>query len=151
MKKILFALTLIFMISSASFAASEEDIYVRKDVFDAKMEALFERMDKRFDRLDAKIDKNYVELSARMDRLEGKMEGFEYKLEAVNDTIAYRLSLLTLAVAIVGLFFAFFAWRNSNANVTMPSLTREDVVKIFEELMKSHFQDSLNTSAVLGR
>ena len=196
MKKFFFAITLVFLIPSVLFAASD-DVYLRKDVFDAKMEAFFERIDNRFDKLETKIDKNYAELDAkidknyaelnakidknyselnskidqkyaeletkidknyidlnvkidknyaelsgRMDRLEGKMEGFEYKLEAVNDTIAFRLSILTLAVAIVGLFFAFFTWKNnSTSNITSTSLTREDVVKIFEQLIDAKLQN----------
>ena len=185
MKKIFLAIVFLLLNSSVLFAASD-DVYLRKDVFDAKMETLFERIDNRFDKLETKIDKNYAELNAkidknyselnskidqkyaeletkidknyidlnvkidknyaelsgRMDRLEGKMEGFEYKLEAVNDTIAFRLSILTLAVAIVGLFFAFFTWKNnSTSNLTSPSLTREDVVKIFEQLIDAKLQN----------
>ena len=44
MKKFLLALLSVFLFSSASFGAVSQDIYVRQDVFDAKMEALFERL-----------------------------------------------------------------------------------------------------------
>ena len=44
MKKILSAMLLILIFSSVSYGAVSQDIYVRQDVFDAKMEALFSRL-----------------------------------------------------------------------------------------------------------
>ena len=79
MKKVFSAMLLILLFSSSSFGAVSQDIYVRQDVFDAKMEALFERlhgeivvlserMEKNFVTLSERIDKNFVTLSERIDK-----------------------------------------------------------------------------------
>ena len=79
MKRILLMLSLVLIFSSVSYGAVSQDIYVRQDVFDAKMEALFERlhgeivvlserMEKNFVTLSERIDKNFVTLSERIDK-----------------------------------------------------------------------------------
>ena len=46
MKKLLSAALLAFILSTSSYGAISQDmsVYMRQDVFDAKMEALFERL-----------------------------------------------------------------------------------------------------------
>ena len=43
-KKFFMALLLVFLFAANSYAQTSQDVYVRQDVFDAKMEALFERL-----------------------------------------------------------------------------------------------------------
>ena len=62
MKKIFFGLLIAIVLQSACYGAENNDIYVRRDVFDAKMEMFFERIDKRFEQLDKKIDTAIAEL-----------------------------------------------------------------------------------------
>ena len=88
MKRISVALMIVFLTGSACFGTVSEDmeVYVRKDVFDAKMEALFnrlhgeiqalsERMDGNFAKLSEKIDGVDAKLSARIDGLDAKLSG----------------------------------------------------------------------------
>jgi len=79
MKKFFTALLLIFTLASESYAESSSDVYVRQDVFDAKMEALFSR-------LEGKIDG----LSARVDGLDKRLGGKEAKNFTLDDVRKFR-------------------------------------------------------------
>ncbi|MBR2207907.1 MAG: hypothetical protein IJ859_03765 [Synergistaceae bacterium] len=97
MKKILTALIIILTLSSTSLAASE-DIYVRQDVFDAKMEVLFTRLDAKIDSLGADMDKKIARLDAKIyawgaetdkkiARLDAKIDSAVSQLDKKIDTL----------------------------------------------------------------
>ena len=69
MKKIFLTALLIFLVPSLSYGAVSEDmsVYVRQDVFDAKMEALFLRLHNEIENLGNRIDGNIKALSERID------------------------------------------------------------------------------------
>ena len=146
MKKIFFALLFVFLISSVSFGASE-DVYVRKDVFDAKTEVMLERIDhnsaillERIEKLDAKIDNNFAILSERIDgnmrALSGQISGFNYKIESMQNSITWWLGFLTLVVTAISVIAAmpFVKKWYENRKAQAVSLTREEVMKIVEQL-----------------
>ena len=67
MKKVFLALVLVILLSGSALGVSSDDVYLRKDVFDAKMDAfmaeirlgneqLRREMNDRFNVLDRKID-----------------------------------------------------------------------------------------------
>ena len=79
MKKIFLAAVLVFFTASFSCAATSEDlsVYVRQDVFDAKMEAFLNRMLVEFENvrgdikaLSSRLDSVHRELSTRIDVLQ---------------------------------------------------------------------------------
>ncbi|MBR2207908.1 MAG: hypothetical protein IJ859_03770 [Synergistaceae bacterium] len=84
MRKILVALIIILSLSSTSLAASE-DIYVRQDVFDAKMEVLFTRLDAKIDAWGAETDKKIARLDAKIDSLGADMDKKIARLDAKID------------------------------------------------------------------
>ena len=114
MKKFFAAIFLLLILSSVSYAAASEDIkvqdvYVRQDVFDAKMEALFLRLHSEIENLgnkingridslsaemsgnlkelSARIDSNYKELSVRIDGVEKRIDGVENRIDGVENRI----------------------------------------------------------------
>ena len=52
MKKFVISLLLILLLSSMSYGAVSDDVYLRKDVFEAKMDALIARIDAMNTRLE---------------------------------------------------------------------------------------------------
>ncbi|MBQ3645882.1 MAG: hypothetical protein II960_04690 [Synergistaceae bacterium] len=147
MKKVLAATLLIFMFSSLSYGAVSEDssIYVRQDVFDAKTEALFERLhgeittlsakiDNNFEKLSAKIDSNFAVLSGRIDALSGRIDGMDYKIDVLQTVVYWGLGILSFLVAsfvlapIVG---------GIVQNLRKPSFTIDDVKKLISEAQLS--------------
>jgi len=122
MKKIIFAL-LIALIALPSFGAASEDlstnIYVRQDVFDAKMEALFNKLHGEIQTLGNEIKGEFRVLNTRMDALEKRMGG----LETVVTWILGLLSVVVAAIALTPLL----------REMNKPKFTLDDVRRLIEE------------------
>ena len=80
-KLIVLLLVQLLVFGTASYGAVSEDIYVRKDVFEAKMEAFmteirgeFQVMNAKIDALSRRVDDNYHSLEKRIDDLEKRTD-----------------------------------------------------------------------------
>ena len=140
MKKFLVTLFMIFVLSTASYGASE-DIYVRQDVFDAKMEALFNRMDKNLAEFKAIAN----EIKGDVKALDAKLTSFENntdirfatlenninaRLNSVENNVTWWIGGFTLfltALGIIPLAIKLFE------KIRVPSITLEDVMRLIEE------------------
>lgn len=153
MKKIVTAMLLILIFSSSSFGAVSEDmsVYVRQDVFDAKMEALFLRLHSEIENLGARLEGEIKVLSERIDALDTKfttrMDALEEKLTAKIDAVDARLStridavegqmaILTIAIywvlGTLGVVFAGLTLAPYLKNLRRPSITLEDVERLID-------------------
>ena len=150
MKKFLSAMMLILILSSVSFGAVSEDmnVYVRQDVFDAKMEALFERLHGEIVGMKSEVKAeiggikeeigeikgDIKALSERVDgnfaALSGKISGMDYKIDALQTVVYWGLGILSFLVAsfvlapIVGSIVQ---------NLRKPSFTLDDVKRLIAE------------------
>ncbi len=92
MKKFLAGLVTAIVLQSACYGAVSDDIYVRRDVFDAKMDLLFERLDKAV----VEIKGEVKTLSERVDSLEKslneRINGVEKSLNEKIDGVEKRLN-----------------------------------------------------------
>ena len=70
MKKIFLGLLIAVVLTSACYGAENDDVYVRRDVFDARMEAFFERIDKKVDSAISETKSEIKVLSSHVDTLE---------------------------------------------------------------------------------
>ena len=104
MRKFFAAMLLIILFSSVSYGAASQDIY-RQDVFDAKMESLFER-----------LHWDNTMLNDRMDDL---------------FMASYLLPITILLIIIFSLLRDFFQAREERRKNT-PSFTLEDVEKLID-------------------
>ena len=133
--------TLIF--SSVSFGAVSEDmnVYVRQDVFDAKMEALFERMDAKFAAVDAKfeafsqrMDKQFAELRGEIKgeirALSARIDGLEQRIGDVHNFLYW---LIVLFGIILVLPFVNKIWDKLWESRNVPSFTLDDVKRLIAE------------------
>ena len=75
MKKFLMAVFFILVLTSVSFGAVSQDmaVYVRQDVFDAKMEAMFERLHGEIVAMKNEIKADINELKADMNEFKGEI------------------------------------------------------------------------------
>ena len=133
MKKILLSMLLICSLGSASLAASE-DVYVRQDVFDAKMEAFmaeirgeFQKINIKFEALDKRISDSEAHTSNRIEDLKATTSN---RIEDLKTMVYWGFSILGLLVA-----FAIFAPSLGEflRNLRRPSITLEDVKRLIEE------------------
>ena len=113
MRKVLSAMMLILIFSSVSYAAVSEDIYVRKDVFDAEMRNINTKLDNILEELKSqrrelnevkqgqieltktvavlseRVDRNFETLSSRMDAME---KATSEKFEAIEKSFSEKIS-----------------------------------------------------------
>ena len=132
MRKIITVAMLLLMVSTASFGAVSDDVYVRKDVFDAKMEALFSRLHAEIGEvrgdikaLSERIDRNFDTLSARMNGLDKRMDDQQHYLYLV-------LVLLGIIVALPAVQ-KMLQWNEERKDSRKPSITLEDFERLMEE------------------
>ncbi len=130
MRKLLSVIGLVLIMSGASNGAVSDDmgIYVRRDVFDAKMEAFmneirgeFRVMNAKIEALSRRVDDNYHSLESRMDGLDKR----------INDVQNYIYLVLVLLGIIVGLPTVQKMYEK--AKESRPSITLEDVKRLIEE------------------
>ena len=140
MKKFLVTLFMIFVLSTASYGASE-DIYVRQDVFDAKMEALFVRLHGEITSLSERMEGNYASLSERMDKnlaefkaianeIKGDVKALDARISNVESNVSWWIGGVTLfltALALVPLLMKLLE------KIRVPQITLEDVMRLIEE------------------
>ena len=136
MRKILLSLIFIFAISSCSYGTVSEDmsVYVRQDVFDAKMEAFmseirgeFQVINAKLEALDKRITDVETHLSNRITDIEKNMSN---RIDDLKTMVYWGFSLIGLLVS-----FAILAPSLGEFLRTLrkPSLTLEDVKRLIEE------------------
>ena len=137
MKKIcVLLLVQLLVIGTASYGAVSDDVYVRKDVFDAKMEALFNqlhgeienfgtRLEGKIDALSERIDRNFDILSARIDGLDKRMDNQQNYLYLVLVIMGIIVTLPTVQKMLQG-------WQDRKDS-RRAYITLEDVRRLIEE------------------
>ena len=130
MKKFFTSLILVCLISSVAYGAASEDIYVRQDVFDAKMEALFNRLHAEIADFRTEIKAEIAELSGRIDRLAGRIDGLEYKIDVLQTVVYWGFGILSL---IIGSFVLAPIVGSIVQNLRRPQFTLDDVRRLIEE------------------
>ncbi len=131
MKKFLISLLLILLMASISYGAASEDVYLRRDVFDAKMDALISRMDA----LEKSINTRFDALSSRVDSLEKVMNNsfaaMDKRIGDLQTTVYWGFSILGLLIAVIAFAPAFAEFVK---NVHKPEFaTLEDVKRLIAE------------------
>ncbi|MBR1485818.1 MAG: hypothetical protein IJ597_01000 [Synergistaceae bacterium] len=134
MKKFFAAIFLLLILSSVSYAASSEDVvYVRQDVFDAKMEALFLRLHSEIENLGNKINGRFDALTAEMKgnvrELSARIDGIEKRMDTMNTFLYY---LLVLLAALIVLPYVN-KWLEGREIKKQQSITLEDVKRLIAE------------------
>ena len=161
MRRVIFAAVLVCVMSARAFAASEDmSVYVRQDVFDAKMETLFlrlhgeienlgTRLEGKIDALSEKIDGVDKKLSEKIDgvdrKLSEKIDGVDRKLSAridgvdkrIDDTHTYIYWILVLLGAILIMPFVNKFWEFRKEQRT-PAVTLEEVQRLIEKAISEN-------------
>ena len=154
MKKVCISLLVLLVLGSACYGAVSEDMYVRKDVFEANMQGINTKLDILLEQmkefkvemkeqreniaeltrvvsvLSERVDRNFDTLSARIDGVEGQISG-------LRNGIYLGLVILgiVLGMPAVQKIFQSIAERK-------PSLTVEDVKRLIEEAMSNRAASS---------
>ena len=139
MRKILATLALVLLTWSVSYGAASDDVYVRKDVFDAKMEAFMSEMRGEFQVMNTKIEA----LSVRMDekfqsletRINERFRGVDDKIQSLDTRISDLRNGIYLWLVAIGLVVSWPKLREifRSMSSSSPSITLEDVKRLIEE------------------
>lgn len=159
MKKFLLAFLIIITFCSCSYGAVSDDIYVRKDLFEAEMKNINSKLDRIEKKLDTlteavtKLTERVIVLEERVNSLEkriedvntslsGRIDGVEARMGDLRDDVKVRIGDLNnsiyLWLIILGLLVAlpfFQKWWTEHREAKRNSLTIEDVEKLFERLL----------------
>ena len=147
MKKLLLAIAIICTLSGAAFGATSEDVsvYVRQDVFNARMEAFMAEIRLGNEQLRTEIR----ELSGRIDGLEKRMDDNQTattnRINDVQITLSSRIddlkTMIYWGLSILGLIlgFAIFAPALGDflRNFSKPSITLEDVERLIDTKLRT--------------
>ena len=102
-------LMLMLLMSGIACGAVSDDVYVRRDVFDAKMEALFNRLHSEIvevrgdiKALSERIDRKFDTLSARIDGLDKRMDNQQNYLYLVLVIMGIIVALPTVQKMLQG-------------------------------------------------
>ncbi len=127
MRKIFCAVLMMFVMCSVSFGASEDmSVYVRQDVFDAKMETLLTRIEGKIDALSERIDGLESRIDARIDSVERRINYGSI----IGDIMKYLPFILISALVLMVYASIFFEERRSSRS---PAVTLDDVKRLITE------------------
>ena len=135
MKKFFMMMFFILLIQSVSFGAVSEDVnvYVRQDVFDAKMEALFNR-------LHAELSEIRGDIKALSERVDGVNINLSNRIDDLDKRIDDLRNGFYLAMVVFGIllglpvFNKFYVdLKEKKEKIRAPQLTIEDVKRLIEE------------------
>lgn len=127
MKKIFCAALMMFVMCSVSLGASEDmSVYVRQDVFDAKMELLLTRIEGKIDALSERIDGLESRIDARIDSVERRINYGSI----IGDIMKYLPFILISALVLMVYASIFFEERRRSRT---PFTTVEDVKRLIKE------------------
>ena len=124
-RKTIMAALLLMLMTNSCYGAVSEDIYVRKDVFDAKMEAFMAEIRLMNEQLRGEIR----ELGSRIDGVEKRMSTLEIMIYWILGTLSVAFAVLALAPYL--------------KEIRKPSITLNDVRRLIEEnnaLLEKKFQ-----------
>ena len=168
MKKIIIALLISLAFVTSSFAASSEDIhknlYLRQDVFEAKMDAFMaeikimnqnmrsefkqevqnmrlefkqdiHELSKAIAVLSERTDRNFETLSARIDRLDSRIDGTNTRIDDLRNG-------LYLWLVVIGTFIAWPKAKNflQQRSANKQSFSLDDVERLIDSKLNSKTQ-----------
>ena len=129
MKKIFLAVMIVCVMCSGSYAVSQDmSVYVRQDVFDAKMETLFKRLHSDMESFGTRLEGRINTLSQRIDSLERRVGS----ATTIRDIMMYIPLIILFAIIIMVYVTMFMDMLRERKN---PFTTVEDVRRIVREIM----------------
>ena len=155
MKKILIAFMIVMMSCSYSFAAENDDVYVRKDLFESYMKNIDSKLDiimkeQALMREDIKnINSRLTALEARVSKFEAKADGLYVAISNRFDSVEKRFDVLFyLVIAFIGLIGVIFGlpvvqrWWEQRGDSKRKYLTAEDVERLIEAKMRGNLSNA---------
>ena len=141
-KEILLLVMMLIIFNSSAHGAVSDDIYVRKDIFEARMDRLEMLIEKNIAQLRSEIQEMRMELHQDIQKVDSKVEVLNERTESLKTSVYWGLSVMGIIVTVLTLIvgFAIFAPSLSEflKGLRKPSMTAEEVEKIFQRLIEAN-------------
>ena len=161
-KKFLIAVLILISFCSCSFAADNEDIYVRKDLFESYMKNIDSKLDsiikeQALMREDIKnLTQAIGDVNTRITKVETCIDGLEKRVDDLRDDTKGRIGDLNSSIylwsVILGLvaglpfFKILYEEYEAKRQAQRQSFTLEDVEKLVERLLEAKMKGNLNNA-----
>ena len=146
MKKLFLTLSFILSFNSFSFAAVSSDVYLRQDVFEAKMDAFMaevrlgneqirREIDKRFSEVDKRfneVDKQFSEVDKRFTELNARIDLIDERTDSTKTTVYWILAILAAIVALPSVQ-RLLQWHEMKLQNSAPAFTLDDIKKLIND------------------
>ena len=129
MKKLLIMLVILLSISGISFGATSEDVYVRYDVFSARMDGFMSEIRLMNEQLRSEIKQDVQAINARIDATNARLDVTNARLDDLYTMVYWGLALMGIFVGLIAFTPAFV---NMFQNIRKPSVTLEQVERLIE-------------------
>ena len=135
MKKILIATLIAIAASTATFGATSNDVYLRQDVFEAKMDAFMAEIRLMNEQTRTELRKEIqanstaiLQTNARIDATNARIDVTNARPESLITMLFWEIALLGLLISLVAVVPSIV---QSHKN-SKPSLTIEDVERLID-------------------
>ena len=145
MKKIITLVVVLLMVSSESFGAVSDDVYVRKDVFDVHMQSINAKLDMMLEEMKAQR-KDINDLMKAVSVMSGRIDGLDKRMDSLDKRIDGQQNYLYLVLVILGIIVALptvqkmLQWHEERKEVRKSFITLEDVERLIDAKMAGKAQ-----------
>ena len=135
MKKIILTVIFIAMLSSCSYGAVSDDVYVRKDVFEVEMKNINLKLDNVLEELKSQkqeiiaLNKSVAVLSERVD---GNYKNLDARMNDLRNGLYLGLVLFA-AVLLLPFFNKWWDTTEGKKQAPVPAFTLDDVKRLIAE------------------
>ena len=137
MKKFILAIILVLTLAVSAFAANSDDIYLRRDVFEAKMDAFMAEIKLMNQNMCSELKQDINELSKAVSVLSTRIDGLDARIDSTNTRIDDLRNGLYLWLVAIG---TFIAWPKAkefiqNRKTNKPDFTLQDVENLVTKII----------------
>ena len=137
MKKLLIVSMILLSISGISFGASSEDVYVRYDVFSARMDGFMSEIRLMNEQLRSELKQDIQALNSRIDVTNARIDVTNARLDDLYTIIYWGFALM-------GMFIGLIAFApvlvNMFQSMRKPPVTLEDVERLIDVKLSERMQ-----------
>ncbi|MBQ3458051.1 MAG: hypothetical protein IJG30_03730 [Synergistaceae bacterium] len=140
MKKFLIAALIAITISTAAFGAVSGDVYLRQDVFEAKMDAFMAEIRLMNEQTRAELNEKIQANTTAILSTNARIDVTNAKIDATNNRVETLITMVYWGIALLGILISLATWGPSlfqKFKDSKPSLTLEDVERLIDAKLQA--------------
>ncbi|MBQ3764155.1 MAG: hypothetical protein II869_04200 [Synergistaceae bacterium] len=140
MKKFLMAALIAITISTAAFGAVSGDVYLRQDVFEAKMDAFMAEIRLMNEQTRAELNEKIQANTTAILSTNARIDVTNAKIDATNNRVETLITMVYWGIALLGILISLATWGPSlfqKFKDSKPSLTLEDVERLIDAKLQA--------------